>query len=140
MWIPCNFGEKVIAREFTSSKYQEYYFIGITKGLFNKIDYLFSKTMTNPTISLSLEDKDKISYIPQDVTNDALLKQDSLNPIEIDLKLIIDQCCTYRDYFDTKSGKSGRLSSIILKDNGYNYTFLEHNLTPVTFVVDKLLI
>ena len=129
-----------MAREFHTMEYQEYYFVGITKGCFNRIDYLFTKNMQNVRIDLQLEDKDKISYMPYDVHNDTFLKQDSLRPLEVDLKLGVDSVCTYKDFFDTKSGKSGRVSSIILKEDGFHYNFLEHNMTPVTYISDKLLV
>jgi len=140
VWLPCNFGEKVIAREFMTGKYMEYYFIGITKGCFNKIDYLFTKNIECVHLDLCLEDEDKITWGKRDVHNDMYLKQDSIRTVQVDLKIGIDQWCTYKDVFDTKSGKSGRLSSIVLKEDGYHYTFLEHNLTPVTFITEKLLV
>ena len=141
MWLPCNFGERVIARVFHTQKYEDYYFIGITRGCFNKYDYIFTRSMENPRLDLQLEDKDKISYMPYDIHNETFIKQDTLNPVDIKLKLSINDSCVYKDYFDTKSSKLGTLKTIILKENGlFHYVFLEKNGTPATFIVDKLLI
>lgn len=140
MWIPCNFGEKVVARVFSTQKYEQYYFIGITRGCFNKYDYIFTKSMENPRLELQLEDKDKISYMPYDIHNDTFIKQCSLKPINVDLKLSINDSCVYKDYFNTKSNKQGTLKTIILKEDGFHYVFLEKNGTPATFITDKLLV
>lgn len=140
MWLPCNFGEKVIAREFSNGDYEEYYFIGVCKGCFNKIDYMFTKDIDTYRLDLQLEDKDNISYMPHDIHNDTFLKQDSLSPVEVDLVINIDQNITYKGFFSTKGNKCGALSAIVLKEDGYHYTFLEGNCLRTTFIVDKLII
>lgn len=138
MWLPCNFGEKVMISKWADGKYEEYTFIGVTKGCFNLYDYVFRNERGSIEV---LEDDDKYGYSHRDIKNDKYLMQSSLNPVEVDLVIAPGMSKPYNELFDTKKKASGRLVGFALqKDGTYLYHFVDNTGIGVDFVSDKVLI
>lgn len=138
MWFPCNLGDYVMISKWGDGNFEQYKFIGICKGCFNKIDYLFKNKVGKLVV---LEDKDDIGFSHTDVTNDRYIDKSSLNPIDVNLAISPNDSKPYNELFDTKSRVTGRLISISIMDDGkFEYHFIDHGGIGNDFVVDKLLV
>ena len=138
MWLPCNFGDKVMISKWSNGHYEEYTFIGVCRGCFNLYSYEFVDERDRLII---LDDEDKYGYSHRDVKNDKYLKQSSLKPVEVDLLIEPGISKPFNELFDTKKKASGKLVSLTLqKDGTYLYHFVDSTGIGVDFTSDKVLI
>ena len=138
MWLPCNFGEKVMISKWGNGHYEEYTFIGVCRGCFNLYDYEFMDETGTLEV---LEDEDKIGYSHRDIKNDRYIMQISLKPVEVDLVIAPRDTKPFNELFDTKKKSSGKLVSLTLqKDGTYLYHFVDSTGIGVDFTSDKVLI
>lgn len=137
MWLPCNFGETILAREHRGYDLEECKLVGLTNGIYNGgVTYAFKKSRGLFWIDL----KDTIAFWPNAFNNEDCYDKKTLKPREIDLAINIGDIVKYCDYFDTKKKQEGRCISIMQDDGMFKYTFVGSDNLHVNFAVDNIIL
>lgn len=143
MWLPCNFGEKIRIKEFSTHTLQEVEFVGLTTAI-QRIDgapYCYEfRTSNGKKLSMSLNDK--VAFWPTAFNNPDCYEEESLNCGEIDLAIYpSDAYYKYNRYFlNVKSSAEGKCISMIKHRDGWHYCFFGHDGLAKYFTTEELLV
>lgn len=143
MWMPCNFGEKILLRRGSTYELEEAELVGLSVDIPYQAgaDYCFIFRLKDGVLH-DMRVRDTIAYWPHAFNNPKCYDINSLHEGEIDLliNVTIGRHYQYNKYlFNTKSRAEGECIGILKVEDGWKYQFKGRDALHKSFIVPDLL-